>query len=198
MNDTQKEMLQKMHESYLKRDEHRLVNVIAIITGTLTVFTAYAILFVKEETPVLNATVTVCENLKSVSFYEVALWGMTFVADLLLSLFFFVSLNFGYTSAKEHMRLHIVQHCFGINGKTFVTNKLYSAEETKSYGPFGFIPDFYIGLCVYSLIFQLTFPIATALRLGYWCPLTIPLLFFLAQFALYACVYKKYQRHLQK
>lgn len=196
MDDTRKEMLQKMHDSYLQRDEHRLKNVIALITGTLIVFSAYAVLFVQEETPALKATVTLCYNMESVSLYAIALWGMTFVADLLLSLFFFVSLNFGYTSTKEHVKLHIVQQCFGINGKTFVANKLYSVEETKSYGPFGFIPDFYIGLCVYSMSFQLIFPIATALRLGYWFPLTVVLLFFLVQCGLYVCVYRKYKRHL--
>lgn len=196
MNNSQKEMLQMMYSSYSQRDEHRLGTAVSLITGTLAVFGAYATLFIKVEKFGHEVPFALNHGMTCVDLYTVSLLGLTIVADLLLSLFFFVSLNFGYTSAKEHVLLHLIQKEYGINGKPSVADNLCSPKNVEVYSICSFIPDFYQGLCVYSMAFQLIISIATALRLACWWPLAVVLLFFLVQCGLYVCVYRKYKRHL--
>lgn len=180
----QMEMLKLMYQSYSGRDSNKVASLFSLITGLTVIFSGYGWLFMK------------CGHQY---WYQHVLIGLTIVANLAMCMFYFVALNFGYTSTKEHHMLHIIQRRYGVNSQTYKEDELLSAEtEVKTYGCCNFIPDFYQGMLVFIILFQFCISVATCYRLVNWWVIAIPIVFLILQLLMYKFMYGKYLRHVVK
>lgn len=175
------EMLRLMYQSYSGRDNNKVSSLFSLIAGLTVIFSGYGCLFMK----------CGCHG-----FYSNVLIGITIVANLAMCMFYFVALNFGYTSTKEHHMLHIIQRKCGVNSQTYKEDELLSDTELNIYRWYDFIPDFYQGMCLFIVAFQFCISIATCYRLACWWLLAIPLVFLCLQLLLYREMYRKYIKHV--
>lgn len=180
----QMEMLKLMYQSYSGRDNYKVASLFSLITGLAVIFSGYGSVFAK------------CGNS---DWFADALIGLTIVANIAFCMFYFVTLNFGYTSTKEHHMLHIIQRKCGVNSQTYKESELLSTDKELSlYRWHNFIPDFYQGVLVFIIMFQFCISVATCYRLVNWWVIAIPIVFLILQLLMYKFTYGKYLQHVVK
>ena len=182
--DIQKDILLETYKQYISRSQNKLTCILTFV-GTVG---AGLYLFYKA----------------AVGDQE-ALYAKLFVsmfALLLLSLSFFISLNFGVTCAKENATLHAIREAFGIYDinkpeaflKKDASNNYWAKINIKNY-----IPDFYQGLCVASVVMQVLICIVTFCITNDIGIITTSVLFVALQFLhgkLYLRMFKKFSKRI--
>lgn len=156
------EFLMEVYKIFASKDGHKVGNVFAFIGVVATVFTGYGYLFalpLKEEIKAANTMF--CNT----DLYTLSLIVCCIFCCCALCLLFFISLNFGYTSAKEHHILHMISNTMGYGNlyKLPYQQKTLDPYETKC-NLCNFIPDFYAGLCISVIVMQMLLTIVTIVR----------------------------------
>ena len=171
------EFLKEVYMILASKDGHKVGNVFAFIGVVATVFTGYGYLFalpLKEEIKVVNTMF--CDT----DLYTLSLIVCCIFCCGALCLLFFISLNFGYTSAKDHHILRMISNKIGCGDLYKLQPQQVAFEpcETKKHWS-NFIPDFYAGLCISAIVMQILLTIVTIVRVSN-CWATFALLIVLA------------------
>lgn len=192
------EFLKEVYKILASKDGHKVGNVFAFIGVVATVFTGYGYLFalpLKEEIKVVNTMFC------GTDLYTLSLIVCCIFCCGALCLLFFMSLNFGYTSAKDHHILRMISNKIGCGDLYKLQQDSFEPCETKKHWS-NFIPDFYAGLCISAIVMQILLTIVTIVRISNcWVTtilLTVLLSVIAAQGGLWRYYYWKFNKHIKK